>query len=205
MRGTIPPTTKKKGGGGMEKWKDIYYFDYIKNEWVDYRDSYQISSYGEVRSLNYKNTGKTKILKQKKNRFGYLEVSLWRNGKGRSFRVNRLVAFMFIENNNPSVKTQVNHINEKRDDNRIENLEWCTQKYNCNYGTHAEKTSKKVICLNTNEVFKSTMDVERATGIKNQSISDCCLGKVKSAGKDKNGNKLVWRYLEDFIKDDSYE
>lgn len=56
--------------------------------------------------------------------------------------------------------------------------------------------SKSVICITTNQVFYSVMDVEREYGIKKQGVSQCCLGKQKSAGKTPDGEKMVWRFIE---------
>lgn len=114
-----------------EVWKDI----------LGYEGKYQVSDLGNVRSLNYCNTKKSKNLKPGGSPNGYFGVTL-SNGKSsskRRFLVHRLVMITF----NPSgMKAQVNHINEIKSDNRLSNLEWVTAKENCNYGTRNERYLK---------------------------------------------------------------
>ena len=182
-----------------ETWKDIYYYDYIKGEWIDNRGLYQVSNKGRVKSLGNNNNRKEKILKLEKNKKGYLSITLCKNGKKKYFRVHRLVAFMFIENDNPEHKTDVNHINEfEKDNNCVENLEWCTPQYTNNYGTHNERSakssgktrSKKVIGYSLTDtkvvIFKST---QQASKFGFTHVSKCCNGKRKS---DKG---YKWRYI----------
>jgi len=96
-------------------------------EWAPikgYEDSYEISSLGQVRSLNFAQTGKTGLLSPGRGSWGYYTVSL----KHRSRAIHRLVAEHFISN--PSNLPQVNHKNGVRSDNRLENLEWVTASQN---------------------------------------------------------------------------
>lgn len=95
-----------------------------------YEGLYQISNLGNVKSLNYRHTGKEKILSCGNNNKGYFVVNLCKNGKLEQFLVHRLVANAFIQN--PENKPCVDHINTIRTDNRVSNLRWCTQKENCN-------------------------------------------------------------------------
>lgn len=159
-----------------------------------YEGKYQVSNIGEVRSLNYNHTGKAKKLKQGTDKDGYKTVGLCNNGKEKFYKVHRLVANTFIPN--PNNLPQVNHINEVKDDNRVSNLEWCDCKYNNNYGNRTSKASKKTICLNTGEIFNSVREAGRKYNIVPTSITKCCRGEYKSAGKDKDGNKLIWKYLD---------
>ena len=200
----------------MEQWKDIYYFDYVKNEWIDFRGIYQISNKGNVKSLNYRQTETEKILKLAFDERGYLLTNLCKNGKQKTFRVHRLVAFMFIENDDPFSKIQINHIDENKRNNNVENLEWCTNDYNNHYGTRTERAgnsmkgekhplykkygsdshrAKKVICVTTGETFGSVIEAALKYGIDASSISKCCLGKRKSV------KKMIWKFLTEGDKE----
>ena len=110
-----------------EIWKPIKEFE----------GYYEVSNMGRVRSLNYKRTGKEKILKNIEDYKGYLEVVLTKNGKRKQFKVHRLVAEAFIPN--PENKPCIDHINTVKSDNRVENLRWVTYKENSNN----EKTLEK--------------------------------------------------------------
>lgn len=129
-----------------EIWKDIYYIDSISGEVIDYRGYYQVSNLGNVRSLNYR--GKIGIihnLSPAKKESGYLYVHLVKNGQHKNHHVHRLVAYMFIENDDQINKIEVNHINEfEKDNNCVDNLEWCTPKYNHDYGTRAKRQAEKM-------------------------------------------------------------
>ena len=166
-----------------EIWKDI----------TGYEGLYQVSDKGRVKSIGY---GKERILKPGRDKDGYLFVILCKNHKMKCCRIHRLVSQSFILN--PQNLPQINHKNEDKTDNKVDNLEWCSAKYNLNYGTHnqrmAETKSKHVLqYMKTGEFikeWKSTMDVERNLGFVNASISRCCNGKCKSA------YGFVWRYKQ---------
>lgn len=105
-----------------------------------------------------------KYLKPSYDSGGYLQIVLKINGSYKSFRVHRLLALTFIEN--PQNKPCVNHINAIRDDNRIENLEWCTHKENTahsyrlgNQGCGVKNgASKKVINIETSVIYETLKD-----------------------------------------------
>ena len=72
---------------------------------------------------------------------GYLMIKLCKDNKTKSFLINRLVAFAFIENNDVENNVQVNHKDENKGNNRVDNLEWCSCEYNINYGTARQRAS----------------------------------------------------------------
>lgn len=170
------------------KWRDI----------KGYEGLYQVSNLGEVRSLNYGRTGKTRILKPRDNGIGYKTVTLSKNGKIKNFFIHRLVAEAFIPN--PNNLPQVNHKDEDKANNIWTNLEWCNHEYNCNYGTRNEKMSrtkgKSIKCITTGETFNSIKEASRYYGVPQNNIVYCLKGRRKSAGKDFDGNKLLWKYID---------
>ena len=156
-----------------EIWKDI----------PEYENLYKISSIGRVMSLNYLNTGKEKILKPRKEGKGYLKVTLSKEGEKKDFKIHRLVAQSFLDN--PDNLPQINHRNEDKKDNRVENLEYCDAKYNNNFGTHTQRMAKaksiSVICVETGKIYQSARDIQRQLVFNQSNISKCCMDKYKSA------------------------
>jgi hypothetical protein len=149
-----------------EKWMPIKGFEGI----------YEVSSLGRVKSLprldSRGNRVPELIMKQRESNCGYSRVFLTLKGKQKPFSVHRLVAQAFIPN--PNGFPQVNHKNENKSDNRAENLEWCTAKYNSCYGTRISRLSrnlqKEIIqyTLDGKEVarYKSLKDAAKAIGAK---------------------------------------
>ena len=115
----------------MEIWKPI----------VGYESYYEVSSLGRVKRLLSRDARghlrKERILKQSVTQCGYSQVGLYHNSKERKFLVHDLVANAFIPN--PNKLSDVNHINEIKSDNRLDNLERCSRSYNCRYGTANER------------------------------------------------------------------
>ena len=165
----------------MEEWKDIQ----------GYEGLYQISNYGRVKSLNYKRSNKEKIMDGGTNKNGYRNIILSKNKKKETFYIHKLVAQHFISN--PDNLSEINHIDENKSNNNVDNLEWCTHKYNSNYGTRNTRMSKskgkKIRCITTNEIFESSVEASEIYNIDQSSIIKCCRGKQKTAGK------LFWEYV----------
>lgn len=117
-----------------------------KEEWKDipgYENTYQVSNLGRVRSLKYRKTNKTKILKISFFRTGYARVNLQKDKQSVSKLVHRLVAEAFIPN--PDNKPEVNHINGDKSDNNIKNLEWMTSSENVK--PLLEKNKKQTVSI----------------------------------------------------------
>ena len=176
-----------------EIWKDV----------AGYEGFYQASNRGNVRSLaRVDSLGRKcrgRVLKQGYSSSGYLQVSLHKNGKFKNRTVHRLVAESFIHN--PNGLPQVNHRDEVKDNNNVENLEWCDSKYNINYGTRIERVtraqSKKVKATNieTNEVltFNSTKEAGRK-GYDQSGVAKACKGVYKTnTGKLIGGDGHLYR------------
>ena len=191
-----------------EIWRDI----------KGYEGEYQVSNYGNIRSVDkYVNCGirnNNKVIKKGKIRKlgktnGYLTVSLCNGKSQKSKLVHRLVAEAFIDN--PNNYKYINHKDENKENNFVDNLEWCSSLYNNTYGTRLDriskslinnpKISKKVNQYDSNGNFikqwESTMEIQRQLGINNTHISACCLNKknYKSAGG------FIWKYVESDIND----
>ena len=169
----------------------------MKEIWRDiegYKGKYQVSNTGKVKSLErMKWNGKgyqkipEKILEGVDDGHGYLHVNLCKDGKETSCKVHRLIAQAFLPN--PNNLPEVNHKDEDKTNNKVENLEWCTSQYNVEYSK-----AKAVIVINKVSglivEFSSAHEAERQTGISNGSISNCCNGKRKSAGGH------IWFYAD---------
>lgn len=168
-----------------EIWKDI----------EGYEGLYKVSNLGRIKRF-FKN-GNEHILKPVLNKFGYLCVGLYKNGIQKWFKVHRLVAMAFLQN--PDNLPQVNHLDEDKTNNCVSNLEWCTEKYNTNYGTRNQKVQQKLskqidqYSLDGKflKIWPSTKQIQRDLGISNGNICECCQGKRKSAGG------FIWRYHAD--------
>lgn len=163
--------------------------------WKDVDDRYSVSNLGRVKS-NYAN--KERILRPHKNAYGYLVVDLRHGEKRRIVGVHRLVAEAFIDNPNPEVLNEVNHKDEDKTNNRMDNLEWCDTKYNCNYGTRnlrkAENCKKPVCSVDKygNVVhYKSVKEAAESLGIRPESISKVLSPKFKN---NKTAGGLLWLY-----------
>ena len=163
--------------------------DEIWHDIEGYEGLYQISNKGRVKSLKW---GKERILKPGITGSGYLKVLLCKNGMIKHIKIHRLVANAFITN--PENKPQVNHKDENKFNNSVNNLEWSTAKENNNFGTRNERASRKILQYSKSGEFirewQSAAEVERVLGIDNSNITKCCKGKRKYAGS------FIWRYKE---------
>lgn len=165
-----------------ETWKDI----------KGYEGLYKISSNGRVWGCKYK-----RLLKPVLHHTGYLNVMLYKNAKGKHFSIHRLVALNFI----PTVEGKycVNHIDENKTNNHLENLEWVDYQENNNHGQHTQRglitrktserwqegviaRSKKIVGIsieNGSKIYFSSMKEAKKDGFDNGNISKCVNGKYK--------------------------
>lgn len=147
-----------------------------------YEGLYQVSNLGNVKSLRYNKSNRQVILKPKLTKTGYCRVGLHFRGVSKDFYIHRLVAEAFLPN--PDNLPVVNHKDENKLNNNVENLEWCTYYYNNKYGTRVEKVTKKIECVETGEIFMGYKDIiDKMFDGKGypSRISMCCTGKRKSA------------------------
>lgn len=182
----------------MENWVHLDGYDY----------DYYVSSLGNVRKGD-------RLLKQS-NSSGYKVVGLRKDGKSIQHKVHRVVAMAFIPN--PENLPCINHKDEDKANNRVENLEWCTMLYNNTYGSRPDKirasnsrrgcslTVRQKICKTLTALqgkgvaqvtidgdvinaFSSTKEAERVTGVPHNKISSICLGKSK------HYKQTYWKYV----------
>lgn len=162
-----------------EEWKTAIYDGEI------YEELYKVSNFGRILSLNYNKTGKPELMTPRKRKDGYLQVKLSKNGEKKTCCVHRLIAQTFIPN--PNNLPQVNHIDQDKTNNRVENLEWKSPKDNCNHGTRNERIakarSKRVLQLSLSgdliKEWESTAECGR-NGFDQSCVCLCCNGKRKT-------------------------
>lgn len=184
-----------------EVWKDV----------MGYEGIYQVSNMGRVRSIDrivpcrkkgYTTiTKKGRILSLTTNRLGYKEVHLYnyQEQKCKTLSVHRLVAFAFIPNPEQEHLREINHIDENKSNNRIDNLEWCDRAYNVRYGSSRIRAIKNN--PNVRKVaqyskygkliakYETVAHAGCATGLDASSISKACQGRLKTCGE------YIWEYI----------
>jgi hypothetical protein len=199
-------------GTNEEIWKDI----------EGYEGLYQISNLGRVKSLprivsNHlgSHTSKERILKLQYRKDKYINVHLLKDRIEKIYFVHRLVAKAFIPN--PDCLPDINHKDENPSNNRVENLEWCTEEYNMNYGNCIEKRkatfarNESFLKANVTKVrnksrgaetpicgtskdgniilsYRSITEASHKTGISKGHLGECVKGIRKSAGS------YYWNY-----------
>ncbi len=188
-----------------EIWKDI----------TGYEGLYQISNTGIIRSHdrlivippNPKSTygfsyiKKGQIIKQITDKSGYMKVLLYdKNSNRKNAFVHKLVAIEFVDNTDNL--PQINHKDENKSNNCVSNLEWCTAKYNTNYGTCIKRRSEKQIYNNNRvkavakigdngeiiEEYISMRNAARVNKLPQSNIFKSCNNNIKCGG-------YLWRYI----------
>lgn len=180
----------------------------MKEIWKDLKENsfYQISNYGRFKSKdryvkngNGKRFCKGKIIKPTLTRNGYLEYSYKQNGIRKVELAHRLVARYFIDN--PDNLPQINHKDENIKNNNVNNLEWCTAKYNANYGNRNAKCLEKI-----KYQFKKVKQFDKnhnfikeyqSLGIASREINGDISAIIRVCkGKQKTAYNYIWEYSE---------
>lgn len=146
-------------------------------------ENYLVSNKGNVKSLNFRNTREEKPLSLGSiDKDGYIIVTLYREGVGKQCKLHRLVAEVFISN--PQRLPQINHKDENKANNCTDNLEWCSPLYNQRYGSRAaragRKHRKKLLCIQTGEIFESRNEAAIKLNVSVSLISKCLSSKTKN-------------------------
>ena len=171
----------------MEEWRDIQ----------GYEGLYKVSDCGRIARV-YKTKPYARVLKPIPDKDGYLLVSLCKGNVAKRYRIHRLVACAFLEN--PSGLPVVNHKDENKNNNKAENLEWCSVQYNTVYkNAHIKRVEnrKRAVCQFSMDgtfikLWESATEASREIGIRRSNISCCCLRypHFNTAGG------FIWRYKE---------
>ena len=171
-----------------------------------YEGKYEVSNLGRVRSLprtfldvnGRKQMFKGRVLKQNMRKNGYMVVTFYESGKFHQMMIHRLVAGAFIPN--PNNLPLINHKDEDKTNNQVDNLEWCDKAYNNNYGHHHDKHNsaigwymRSVIQLSSDgetiATYPSVSEAARSIGVTAKAIRLCISGKNKKCGGYR------WKYL----------
>lgn len=174
-----------------ENWKDV----------LEYEGLYQASDLGRIRSLNYNRTGEVRILKPQKESCGYLQVGLSKEGERNFYMVHRLIYEAF-KGRIPE-GFEINHIDENKENNNLNNLNLMTRTENNNYGTRTKRVVEKLSMC----VLQFTLDWKfirewpsakecGRNGFDSSGVSKCCRGIEKY----KSHKGYRWMYAEDFFR-----
>lgn len=183
----------------------------IWKDFPDFEGLYQACTDGQVRSVDHNTMGKDgeihhikgRILKPSTDKDGYLYVILLKNNIRYTKKIHKIIATTFIPN--PNNLPVINHKNEIKDDNRVENLEWCTVQYNSNYGTVRDRIREKkhatmgipIVQLTVNgdvvKIWKSAA-IASDFGYSRSCINSCL------KGRNKTHKGFKWMYLKDYEK-----
>jgi len=146
----------------MENWKAVN----------GYEGLYEVSDKGRVKGLK-----RNRILKNIVDSLGYVRVSLCKENKIKAHKIHRLVAEHFLK---PSEYKVVNHTDGNKENNSVENLEWCNasqnRKHACDTGLAAKEEGRLIMCNETKEVYKGVMSAARHIGISHTMISSILNG-----------------------------
>ena len=172
---------------------------------IEFEGLYEVSNLGRVKSLRYRGSHtKNDVLAPVTGPHNYKQVHLHKDKEISTRYIHRLVAQAFIPN--PDGLPEINHMDENPANNHVDNLEWCTSKYNKNYGHRAEKMAAAkvgrfrgenaakrtpVVCVETGKHYPTMRMAADDVGCSYSKISLCCSGKRKTTGG------YHWRYAEE--------
>lgn len=155
-------------------------------------ENYAVNEEGQIWSYN-----RGHFLKPYPDGHGYLKVSLYKDCICYRRRVHRLVmeAFNPVEG---MENLEVNHLNEQKEDNRLENLEWCTHKENCNYGSVQERRASKLRIPVEQYTLDGKLVAEYDSLTSAAKATGCNASKISSTCRKTNGTLggYIWRYKE---------
>lgn len=158
---------------------------------VDGFEEYEVSDSGAIRNKSTRH-----LLKPWSATGGYLYVAFYRNGKGHTKRLHRIVAKAFCEN--PKGKPQINHIDGNKTNNRADNLEWCYHSENMIHAyenglqtTIGGNPVHSVVCVNDGKLFNTIHSASNYYGINREAIYACC---VRESKRSKSG--LIFRFAD---------
>ena len=172
---------------------------YLKanGELIDFTGLYEVSNIGRLKRLNYRKTkGKEVIMDYSDRNTKYINIPLYKDKKEYRCQLHRLVLSSF----KPETDTyeDVNHIDENKHNNRLDNLEWCTKTYNQSYGTAPERkrmsqpTRKEILQYdldgNLIKKWNSVKEIRKTIGYVEHCIIDCCKGRAAAS------YNYVWKY-----------
>lgn len=179
----------------IERLKKLEPVSNINEHWAEFPQNsvYYISTHGRVYSCL-----RNRILKQQTDKRGYKRVSLVVNGKQKGFLVHRLLGFTFL--NKLPKHTQVNHIDGVKDNNKLENLEWCTNQENMNHAVETglskqfANRSKQVKQFNLKgkliAIYETGIEASNQTGIARTTIYQAARGE----NKNNKAKGFIWKY-----------
>ena len=164
-----------------EIWKEIPGFEGL----------YQVSNYGEIRSTPRRGTAGG-VMKGHVDQKGYINITLRKDGMQYTQKLHRLIAITFIPN--PHNYPEINHKDENKQNNRVDNLEWCTTSYNHEYGTRTLRASircgKPIRCIETGVEYPGARWAARELNIDSSSITKALKNPNRTCGG------YHWQYIE---------
>lgn len=169
---------------------DLQTISFEDEEWREmsgYEGLYWVSNLGRIWAIPRKGTSGG-LMKGCPDRKGYIIVTLRKDGVQSSQRLHRKIAETFIPN--PEGYKEVNHKDEDKQNNSVENLEWCTTAYNHEYGTRTLRCGRPVRCVETREEYPGAKWAAKEKGLDPSTITKSCKNVNRTCGG------YHWEYIE---------